>query len=499
MTSKILLWCYLEWVFFILFFMRTRKFFMDKHHDEMVERIKQSFSEEALLGIIVHGGYSNEPRHLSDTSSDLDFTVVLDGSKFSPSKNGDPRAFIPSINFKSYQLMEDLTPIEVDMYYFDINDDREWDLGTREGYAYSTTVVHDPYRVVESWLQKKAELTPELRNSTISCLMHRATKMFNTAHEMNTVDKNITLTKVVKALVEVIFYINWEYPPDQKWRTSATSTLEWRPDELITLLRRSNQTIDDDVRLQNVNNLFTAIRNKLDDEGDFFTGNTQEKTNCKKNDTITMIARHFTRIDKYSYHSVFKCIRRGLPWNAHDLISTGVDNLIDIIYLLNDAEIPTENKFAKIKDLSWTPKGWQRFLYQAALVSNYEDADDARERAEALRRLYIEVKKKIEEKNLFATSSLYAENFMNEELFTENSPYMIVFKDGGYINRQQQDDTFAVKLLKKVSLKDNYEYNLLCGMCSQYLIADEDEFKRIDSKMLNSIYRVIWEKVVSQL
>lgn len=471
---------------------------MDQHHDSMCERIKRAMPADTVLGLIVHGGYSNNPRHYSDTSSDLDFTLVIDGSKF-PASEKDSRGFIPSLNFKSYQIMENLSPIEVDMYYFDINDDREWDLGTREGYAYSATVVYDPKGIIQPWLDRKTELTPKLRNNTISCLMNKARKMYESAPFMGTVDRNITLTKVVKNLVEVIFYINWEYPPDQKWRTSTTSQLEWRPDELITLLRRSNQTIDENNRLTNINNLFTAIHNKLDDEGDFFTGNTEQETNCQKRDTVTMIARHFTRIDKYSYHSVKKCVKRGLPWNAHDLISTGVDNAIDIIYLLNDVDIPTENKFAKISELSWIPKGCNRFIYQAALVSNYEDADDALERSEALRRLYNEIKAKIEEKKLFATSSLYAEDFMRETLFTDDSPYMMVAKNGGYFNRQQQDDTFAAKLLKKIKLADNYEYNLLWGMCSQYLIADEEQFKAIDPNSLNKLYRTVWNKTVKQL
>jgi len=469
---------------------------MDTHHWEMVERLK---TMPGVIGIIVHGGYSDNPRHLSDESSDLDFTVVIDGEQF-PKSDVDCRSFVPWINFKSYQLMSDNSPVEVDTYYFDINDTREWDMGTKEGYAYSASLIYDPTGVVQPWLDKKTELTLSSRNQVITCLMQKAEKLYKDAENANSVvDKNITLTKVVKNLVEVIFYINWEYPPDQKWRTSVASNLEWHPDELLTLLRRGNQTFKDDIRMDNINKLFQIIRDKLEDEGDFMEQNSVIEKHCHPVSSDIKIARLFTRIDKYSWHSVKKCIKRGLPWNAHDLISTGVDNVIDILYLLNDEAIPQKGKFEGLSDLRWMPKNWNRYLYQATMVSNYEDADDALERADALRKLYISVTEKIESMNLFSTASLYADDFMNEDLFTETSPYMRVFQDGGYMNRQQLDDTLAAQLLKKVKLSSNYERNLLWGMCSQFLIADEREFTSFDKEKLNAPYLPVWEKVVAQL
>lgn len=463
------------------------------HNIEMVERLKKM---PGVIGIVVHGGFSNNPRHETDASSDLDLTVITDiGCTDNPT---DPRKHLPWLNFKSFQALED-SFLEVDIYYFDINDLRPWDNGTREGYAGSATLIYDKDGKAQAWLDSKTELTPESRNNTIIQLLSKAECLFyNERNKSNTqVDERIILSKVVRYLVEIVFYINWEYPPDLKWRVSGSHILEWKPRELITLLGKCNQTVDKETRLISIKNLFTAIRNKLAEEGLTKEIMCQPRTK-KAIDNVVQIARLFTRIDKYSAHSIKKCVRRGLPWNGHDLVSEGIDNVVDIIYYINNQPIPDTNKFKHLNELDWKPKEWNRYLYQASTISNYENPDDVLTRADALRQLFISIKGKINELDLFSTSSLYAEDFMNEDLFSENSPYMKVFKSGIYLNRQQVQDTFAEQLYKKVDLPTR-EKNILFGMCSHYLISTEDEFLELAPENIHPTYLPIWEKVVKQL
>lgn len=475
-----------------------RIFLMTKHNQELINRLSQ---KPEVAGIIVHGSFATHTRHESDATSDLDITVVVDNG-VKESTSSDPRTYIPWLNFKSYQAISLVgAPLEVDMYYFDmVNDTREWDNAAREGYAYSSTVVYDRDGKVQKWLNKHTELTPELRSKNIAQLMCNANELFYNIFQNTTslVDKRITLLKTVKNLLEVIFYINWEYPPDLKWRVSGSQSLNWKPSELITSLGKCSQTSSLPTMIGNIQRIFDIIWNKLAEEGLNCDSYQATPSTKKPVDNITRIARLFTRIDKYSSHSAKKCVRRGLPWNAHDVISEGVENAIDIIYAINGVEIPKMDKFLHLQDLDWTPWGWKRFIYQASLISNYENADDALERATALRMLFNGIKTKIAEMNIFSTSSLYATDFMNEDLFSETSPYMRVFKGGQYLNRQQEKDTFAELLYKKVNLPVRQK-NILFGMCSHYLLSNEEEFLALNPAEIHPYYLPAWEEAVKQL
>lgn len=471
---------------------------MSVHNQEMIERLMK---KPEVAGIIVHGSFSENPRHETDASSDLDLTVVIDrGYDEEVAKSADPRTYVPWINFKSYQALEVGNPLEVDMYYFDMaNDTRPWGTATREGYAYSSTLVYDRDGKVREWLEKNCELTPKLRNSTIAKLMCKAESMLRSiTPSTHPIDKKLVLTKVVRLLVEVVFYINWEYPPDVKWRVSGSHILKWRPRDFVSFLGKCNENRYLDVMLSNILMFFSIVSNKLAEEDLNFEAEVDLQEPAKTTERTIQIARLFTRIDKYSSHSVKKCIQRGLPWNAHDLVAEGVDNAIDIIYAINDKPIPKVDKFAHLKDLEWKPHNWERFFYQATLVSNYENADNAAVRSEALRQLFISIKEKLDEMNLFSTSSLYTEDFMGEDLFSETSPYMKVFKGGMYINRQQEKDTFAEIICKKVNLPQRQK-NILFGMCSHYLISDEEELMALKEESIHPYYLSTWRAVVKQL
>lgn len=469
---------------------------MAAHNQDLISRL---MAKPEVAGIVVHGSFSEEPRHETDASSDLDLTVVIDcGYSEEIANSSDPRTPIPWLNFKSYQALNvPGKPLEVDMYYFDmVNDQRPWNVTTREGYSYSSSVVFDRNGRVKDWIAKNCELTPELRQSTMSQLMNKANKMLaNLSEHTSIIDQRVVLTRVVKLLVEVIFYINWEYPPDTKWRVSGSQVLPWRPQEFVTFLGECNKTTSPTIMTQNVYKLLEIVESKLAEEG--FEA-TEDSMSSPEIDQVTRIARLFTRLDKYSNHSVKKCIQRGLPWNAHDLVAEGVENAIDIIYTINGIPAPATNKYRKLDELSWKPRKWRQYFYQASSVSNYENADDAALRAEALRNLFLSIKKKIEEMNIFTTSSLYAEDFMGEDLFSKTSPYMKVFKGGMYQNRQQEKDTFAEIICEKVNLSQHGK-NILFGMCSHYLLSNEEEFLALDPKSIHSTYLPVWKEVVKQL
>lgn len=479
----------------------TRLSAMAAHNSELTERLME---KPEVAGIIWHGSFSDKPRHESDATSDLDLTVIIDTDACKDESSGDPRPYIPWLNFKSYQAIgSNDKPLEVDMYYFDLRDARPWGAATREGYAYSSKLVYERPSCagkVQQWLSQHTEITPEFRLAMINKLMAKAESMFSQANMTSSpIDKRLLLTKVTKLLVEVVFYINWEYPPDLKWRISGSHVLKWRPKDFVSFVGRCNETIHPGEMDTSIANLFTAVRNKLSEEGLVFKAEEADpKVITKVTDMGLQIARLFTRIDKYSAHSVKKCVNRGFPWNAHDLISEGVENAVDIIYYLNGEEVPSCDKVLHLEELAWKPKWWSRYFYQASTVSNYEDADDALKRTEALRQLFYSIKAKIEELDLFSTSSLYAEDFMGEDLFSERSPYMKVFKAGMYCNRQQKQDTFAEIICRKVNLPTRQK-NILFGMCSHYLLSDEEELMALNEGSIHSYYLPTWEEVVKQL
>ena len=471
----------------------TRGSDMTARNFELVQRIAQ-FPE--VLGILCHGSFSANPHHETDESSDLDLTVIVDGPV------GNTRPYMPGFNFKSYQAMPDGKPLEVDVYLFNINDTRNWDVATREGYAASATLVFDRDGRCQKWLEEKVEMTPGFRNQQISTLLENTQALLEETRTFpNPLDQRLSLSKAVKRLVEAVYYFNWTYPADYKWRVSGAIDFEWKPvEEIIDLLKECNSTRDIDEARTSTENFFSLLKAKAEKEGI----STSSCTTCPATDKAPLrkevaIARLFTRVDKYSAHSIKKCAKRFLPRNAHDLVWEGIDNCVDIIYLLNGVESPKTGKIEGLKALEWRPRDLPKLLYQAGTVQNYGNGNDALLRAAALREIFESIKEKIREENLFSIASLYDEDFMNEDLFGERSPYMLVYKGGQYLNRQQEEDTYAEKLLKRMGdVLTQREKNYLWGLCSQYFVGSDEEFTGLANEQLAPEYLPVWKEVVKK-
>ncbi len=453
---------------------------------QLIETLK---AKPEVLGIMVHGGLSDEPRHETDWSSDLDLTVVT------------TPGYIPWHNFKHFELLGDRW-LEVDLYRFDISDESEWSSACREGYAYSTSIKFErkPGQI-RDWLRSHCEMSPSYRLVRIRDLVSKANKLYDEALLEGQIDRNIKLAKVVKLLTEGVFYVNWEYPPDLKWRVSGSTRLSWKPENFTTLLGKCYQTKNPVVKLVAIRDLRAQVMKRLAKEGIIIVSYPKTSSDKNSSDNVVKLARLFTRVDKYSEHSVRKCVIRGLPWNAHDIVSEGLDNVIDIIYCINNAVIPSTNKFAKISELEWQPKGFAKALYEASSVANYENPDDALSRAKALRQLFLEVRNKIEEQGVFSTPSLYQKDFMNENLFGKTSPYTITYKEGGYPNRSQHEETFAEWFLEKATSYqfDQFELNVLFGICNQYLVGSKEEFRALSTELMSQTYYNVWKKAVKCL
>lgn len=464
---------------------------MAKHAEGIINQLTRM---PGVVGVYVHGGLCTrtETHHQSDSFSDIDITVVVDFTALA-------EGHVAWHNFKSYQAVGN-SWVEVDMYLFDINDPRSWDLTTREGYYSSCELEAGDPKILNKWLYDHTELTPELRTKTISSLMVKAKTALDSAKTaVSEIDKRMLISKAVQLLVETLFYINWKYAPDFKWRVSGHADLKiWKPDDDFThLLCLCNKTTDK-YQLEYTENFFELVKKRISEEGLCEVNTTEEQKNASIN-FRNKIARLFTRIDKYSDYSVKKCVYRGLPWNAHDLVSIGVENAVDIVFFLNGVTPPEKDKFAKIANLAWQPKNYRQYFHRASEIKGYHNTDDALERAQALRLLFNSIKKKIEEQKLFKTCSLYSENFMEEDLFCEDSPYMIVYKDGSYLNRSQKEETFAEALCKKLSSFSVYERNVVFGMCNHYLLENEQEFLELKESELEEPYVPVWRKAVAEL
>ena len=220
---------------------------------------------------------------------------------------------------------------------------------------------------------------------------------------------------------------------------------------------------------------------------------------CTNKDDVIQIARLFTRLDKYSGHSIKKCIKRGLPWNAHDLVNEGIENAIDIVYHINNSKMPSTNKFTGLASLSWKPVNYEVLIRESTVIRDYSDPNDTLRRMNALRELFLEIKSKIGEMRLFAVSSLYDNNFMDENLFGKDSPYRMIYKQGGYVNRSQLEETFAENLIEKMNGFSQREKNILFGMCNHYLIGSKEELCLLNRAKICEPYVPVWEKVVKKL
>ena len=463
---------------------------MTARNIELVTRIAQ-FPE--VLGILCHGSFSANPHHETDESSDLDLTVIVDGPVEAS------RAHMPGFNFKSYQAMPDGKPLEVDVYLFNVNDTRPWDVATREGYAASATLVYDRDGRCKRWLEEKTELTPGFRNQQISTLLEKAKMLLAEAKaSSHPLDQRLVLNKAVKRLVEAVYFSNWTYPADYKWRVSGMVGFKWKPvEEILDLLKECNSTRDIEEAWAASENFFNLVKAQAEKEGISTSpcATTSSKASLQRD---VAIARLFTRVDKYSEHSIKKCARRLLPWNGHDLVWEGIDNVVDIIYLLNGVEIPKVGKIEGLKSLEWKPHDLAKLLYQSATVENYGNGDDALRRAAALREIFVAIREKVREENIFSISSLYGEDFMDQDLFGERSPYMMVYKGGQYLNRQQEEPTYAEKLLQKMTgILTQRELNYLWGLCSQYFVGNDEEFQQLVNEELAPEYLPIWDKVVN--
>jgi len=269
--------------------------------------------------------------------------------------------------------------------------------------------------------------------------------------------------------------------------------------QFLDLLKECNSTRNIEEAITSTTNFFNLVKNHAEKEGISACSSpaVSSKDHLKRD---VAIARLFTRVDKYSAHSIKKCAKRLLPWNGHDLVWEGVDNCIDLIYLINEVEIPKVGKVEGLKSLEWKPRDLAKLLYQASTVQDYGNGDDALLRATALREIFETIKEKVREENLFSLSSLYDDDFMDQDLFGERSPYMLVYKNGNYLNRQHEEPTYTEKLLKRMdAVLTQREKNFLWGMCSQYFVGNDEEFKALVSEKLDSAYLPVWEKVVKEM
>lgn len=470
---------------------------MADRNDELVHRLAD---HPEVVGILCHGSFSENPLHESDSGSDLDLTLIIDSKR----AKAPGRAFVPWINFKSYQAMPDGKPLEVDLYYFDVNDTTPWDIRTREGYSHSVSVVYDPDGVCRNWLNRKVDLLPEMWEDNIIKLMIEIRTKLNTIYEVGSdIDQRIEMANVVKMLQECIYWINWKYPMDTKWRFSHINQLKkWKPDHYFVKFANMSQTKKMEEAIREAHKVYQEIESYLESEGfDFSKALVSNETGAKKEKLSRrlQLERLWTRLDNYSDHTPQKCIKRLLPWNGHDIVWSGVINAIDLIYVLNHEEIPATNKFAGLSKLAWQPRNMKSLLYLATFVYDYSSGNSVDKRATALRELFDELTEKVREEGLFKMGSLYSGDFINQPLFGEDAIFTHMFREGGYVNRQQTEDTYAVQLLRRVTLDRNFDENMLWGLCNQYFVANDEELIALAGQDIDPVYKDVLAKVIPQL
>lgn len=172
-------------------------------------------------------------------------------------------------------------------------------------------------------------------------------------------------------------------------------------------------------------------------------------------------------------------VERGYILNGMDLLNTGLDLLIEGIYLYNRRYRPHPKWRIEIaKDLAWTPTDFVENLKDAFTVSAINQKEILRRR-EVLTSMFSKLEAKVKE----------------DKLFGELSPYEYACLYG-YEDRQIAESSYVVRhfgnLLEKL---DQEEIVLLNGLANEYFLQNKKDLYLMKETDLPGEYRKLIDKI----
>ena len=186
---------------------------------------------EGLLGVTLNGGLS---RGYADHLSEIDITLFLESNiyKKRTSKNQSalPQAKRP---YDTVYNIYELDGFLYDIKYVDLAEEqqREWEQVTLWDASYAE-ILYDPKNMIRQLYESKLGTIPDIKiakNNLFACwwYSHLAGNIW--IHRGDIPQGHLMLTEAVKSVLQVLFIVNNEYIPHEKWIVHMSRSLHWLP------------------------------------------------------------------------------------------------------------------------------------------------------------------------------------------------------------------------------------------------------------------------------
>lgn len=172
-------------------------------------------------------------------------------------------------------------------------------------------------------------------------------------------------------------------------------------------------------------------------------------------------------------------VERGYLLNSMDLLNTGLDLLIEGVYLYNRRYRPHPKwRIEVAKDLSWIPSDFEKSLYKSYITSSI-DSNEILRRREVLNKMFSELEYQV----------------LKDKLFGGLSPYEYACLYG-YSDRQISTKSYAnrnfIKIISHLSSEENKIFN---GLVNEYFLHSMEDIYSLDIENLQKEYKVLIHKI----
>ena len=193
---------------------------MMKNVEEYVQKLS---ANRDVIGITLCGGLS---RGYGDSLSEIDLNVYLQESRLPEWEKG--RGPIPQGDHMG-------TKYHMDVSFLSLKAEakQEWSLLKKWDASY-TKILYDPTGIIEKLLDSKDVFTAEEKHSIalgnyLDCVYFGDIVVRQWTQRLDPLVANQMISKGIPALCNLLFLVNDEYPPFEKWLVNYSYSLHWRP------------------------------------------------------------------------------------------------------------------------------------------------------------------------------------------------------------------------------------------------------------------------------
>ena len=196
------------------------------------------------------------------------------------------------------------------------------------------------------------------------------------------------------------------------------NNLDWLPEFEFDVFVQNNQIIHFNVHQQNLKKerliQWDDVKKDAYDNGlivyekkNTLSNFLKNKLEIKKSDYKQRLMAQYVKIPPSCLINPEKQLRRGEIELAHQIINNGIENLIDLLFIINKKFIPHYKwKLKKSFDLKYKPKNYQRDILNAILIRSFTETDVKR-RIKVIKEVSSEIMRKVENIFLLNEESIY--------------------------------------------------------------------------------------------